>query len=1081
LDTEKSDENEKKFYLMSLPMVLPTHVACRHGSTPAVKDTSWRRDTYNQSDDELRTAQQQQTTGTQVHRSGSVKDGGHQFEMKMAAVIGLRGLQRDDSFELFSNRDKAGNFDDLVYTAVGRRYFLQLKHGDSPDRKKMTEKSLVELLQKCCKSYCDIKDGSTFKDILVDSSEFIIYTNKELQPTLLKHNRRQREVDIFFKTSDKGEIFSFLPDENRENDVYKQVENAMNQSKEFGNSSNREIVTEFLNKVIIATGQKGRWELDEVIDKEIRKHNVANVDNDVYKTELLEFKTSVEMWCRDKKEKMTATMFRNWLQEAKTKACVSVVSSLFVSCTKCLVTTGIHFADSEVSRLQAELSNNPAVHLRSDAPTLCSILLLDCLDTSKHIFVNFESLQNNKNMLLHALLGGHWEWLIVFCDSTVQPNDISKTCLDICRYITSYTPNKHFIILTACSMQKIDDFFKIDHKFKFEQLSKESQDELLNKTINFQGCEVTLRSVLQRHGNVQQVLGPELVTDLTTEGTTVNIGGTLQEKTGSSAPRGLKRKIYLHLDVLGNSDSYPEIFALSGMEEKDLVELVPSDETTGKFCLHEDSKTGNWNESYNKFNPSRFIILDSKNLSLCFGKLCERNSGKTLHWFKFKNGCLLWKKSRGGIDSLINFVDPERTRGDKRNITEFMKRGSCEVKEESIWDLSERTVLVVAEPGMGKSSTTTQVAWKKKERDPTSWVVRINWNDHTRKLQDIDAATFNLDSLFEFLCSAAFPESKYADIKRSLLRQALQDSGNVTVLMDGFDEICPTYAENAFVVLREMMKTKVRNFWVTSRPVQRERIEKDLSVAAFNLKKLSREWQERMFCDIWKEKATGNNGKLVAYIQDLLKHANETVNHRPLSPLNSIMIASAFEENLERYLETGEKILPGKPEFLHWYDAFVERKLHIYETEKKKEDLTKASVQDDHEILKNIYPENLEKCSLSVTLPYELNPLRDEETQSAIQSFVERIQAGKDKIGIVMNVVEDRLHFIIKHLPSISERTGSTKTLRQTEEHWKIYFRPCIRDHEERVRQDTGKRVSAALCGVRMEHPSSGISITGRV
>jgi len=53
--------------------------------------------------------------------------------------------------------------------------------------------------------------------------------------------------------------------------------------------------------------------------------------------------------------------------------------------------------------------------------------------------------------------------------------------------------------------------------------------------------------------------------------------------------------------------------------------------------------------------------------------------------------------------------------------------------EERIWDLDEKTVLVVAEPGMGKSSTTRRVAWHRKLADPTSWVVRINWNDHTRE------------------------------------------------------------------------------------------------------------------------------------------------------------------------------------------------------------------------------------------------------------------------------------------------------------------------------------------------------------
>jgi hypothetical protein len=128
----------------------------------------------------------------------------------------------------------------------------------------------------------------------------------------------------------------------------------------------------------------------------------------------------------------------------------------------------------------------------------------------------------------------------------------------------------------------------------------------------------------------------------------------------------------------------------------------------------------------------------------------------------------------------------------------------------------------------------------------------------------INAATFSFDSLVEFLCSAAFPESKYSGINRSLLKQALQNSGNVTVLMDGFDVISPTYAENALAILKEILKTKVRRVWVTSRPVQRERLEEELSVVAFKLKKLSRECQEKVFCDIWKEKANGNNGELVA-------------------------------------------------------------------------------------------------------------------------------------------------------------------------------------------------------------------------
>jgi len=186
-----------------------------------------------------------------------------------------------------------------------------------------------------------------------------------------------------------------------------------------------------------------------------------------------------------------------------------------------------------------------------------------------------------------------------------------------------------------------------------------------------------------------------------------------------------------------------------------------------------------------------------------------------------------------------------------------MKGGSCECNEERIWDLDEKTVLVVADPGMGKSSTTRRVTWHRKLADPTSWVVRINWNDHTRKLEEINTATFNFDSLVEFLCSAAFPKSKYTDINRILLKQALQNSGNVTVLMDGFVEISLTHVQKATSFPSELMKSKEASVWVTSRPVEKERLERKLWVIAFNTENLSTKCQEEMLLKIWKSKARG--------------------------------------------------------------------------------------------------------------------------------------------------------------------------------------------------------------------------------
>jgi ankyrin repeat protein len=411
---------------------------------------------------------------------------------------------------------------------------------------------------------------------------------------------------------------------------------------------------------------------------------------------------------------------------------------------------------------------------------------------------------------------------------------------------------------------------------------------------------------------------------------------------------------------------------------------------------------------------SRIFLLAHSEVENSFPEICDRLEGKSLHWLDFKNGALLWKKSSCGTDSLMDYIDTEKTAADKRIVAACMKSGSCEVNEDSIWDLGERTVLVVDEPGMGKSSTTTQVAWHTKLADPTSWVVRINWNDHTMKLKEINTDTFNLDSLVEFLCSAAFPKSKYTYINRILFKQALQNIGNVTILMDGFDEISPIHAEKAAAVLSELMKTEVGRVWVTSRPVEKERLEKKLSVFAFNMKKLSRVSQEEMLLKHWIPKAGGKERDLVNFIRRHLGLLNRTVLDENFtgSPLYITITSTVFEMDMKTHLNS-EYWTERRIDLVDLYEIFIERKLQIYATEKQKADVTNSSVLDDLEYLKEIFFKNFEKCALVAILPPNvLKSLHNKKIKEEIEPFLGKVQAGKDKRGIVMNVIEGKPQFV---------------------------------------------------------------------
>jgi hypothetical protein len=926
---------------------------------------------------------------------------GYQFEIKMAALISLRALNKNEKFELSSNIQGAGKFDDIMYKTDDRRYFLQLKHSDVDKHLEVDE--LINLLTGWFRSYCKISE--VYKEDKTCTSEFIIYTNRNLEADLSQHNKKDPEVDVFFKTCE-SKVFIFTPDKNKDRDVYTLLENSVKRNE-------KHMVSKFLNKLIMATGQKGYREIDALIIKEIRNQDTFIGNRVGYNTILHHFKTLIENWWRKKKtEPMTPKMLKTWLQRAKAGYFTPSINCLYRLSTQKLLTTNTRCSGKEVSNFRTKISNSRAVHLTSDAPTLCSILLMDCVPKSKGIFVTLESLQSNKNFLLHAWLGGHWEWLIVFCNSTVRKLDISDTCHDIYANITRANLIKRVIILTARSVPQITDFVLIKQEFEIEQLSERSQEMVLDQKINFQGCEVTMRSVLQRHGNVQHVLGRELLTDMISEETAVSIGGRLQVNEGYYAPRFLKRNIWLSVDILRRGDTYPDIFAMSGMKKNDLVDIVPSDEEVGDFRFNEDSVTENSTQDYG-VSKKRFIVLQGRDLKSSFSKLCENRSRETVHWLKHKHGKLLWKETRGEIQNLLKYIDAENNVGDMESVKVFMKRQSCEVEEDSIWDLGERTVLLVAEPGMGKSSTTTQVAWRTKERDHTSWVVPINWNDHTEKLQEIIEETFNIDSLVKFLCSAAFPESKYRDIEEILLKQALQNSGNILVLMDGFDEISPTHAKKADAILSALKESKEVKVWVTSRPVAKDRLERKLSVIAWSMKKLSRKSQEEMFWDNWKERTNMEKETFLdKYVRRILSQANEAVYQRNFTgcPLYFTTIVSAFKDFLQKSLEEKEITLPRNLDLSLVCDQLVTSKLDTYGKDKKREDLTNASVQDDKENLKEMTIKNLEKCSLLVTLPSQLNEQRDEK----IQPFITRVKEGKDKIGIVMNVVEDRPQFVHK-------------------------------------------------------------------
>ncbi|KAJ8705755.1 hypothetical protein PYW08_012801 [Mythimna loreyi] len=167
---------------------------------------------------------------------------------------------------------------------------------------------------------------------------------------------------------------------------------------------------------------------------------------------------------------------------------------------------------------------------------------------------------------------------------------------------------------------------------------------------------------------------------------------------------------------------------------------------------------------------------------------------------------------------------------------------------QTLSNLEENVTIIFGDPGMGKSSLLTDFSLKMKEgvRGNTTWIVRLNLLEHTaqfKKWKDKNTKIGTTESL-EFLCEVAISDvsRQTMDMNISLvesddgtvlmtdfkgdawtlfeLRMFLNfyNSAQLIILLDGFDEICPTY-ENEVLALIEAVKkfSRTHKICITSR------------------------------------------------------------------------------------------------------------------------------------------------------------------------------------------------------------------------------------------------------------------------
>jgi putative ribosome biogenesis GTPase RsgA len=96
---------------------------------------------------------------------------------------------------------------------------------------------------------------------------------------------------------------------------------------------------------------------------------------------------------------------------------------------------------------------------------------------------------------------------------------------------------------------------------------------------------------------------------------------------------------------------------------------------------------------------------------------------------------LIWKASKGSKNIVYQHLD-------------FSKCQNYEA--ETFTDIDDKVVLIIAEPGMGKSTLLTNLAAETKQSDPSIWIVRVDLSDHTNFLHRVSEVKLEIDAVIKF-------------------------------------------------------------------------------------------------------------------------------------------------------------------------------------------------------------------------------------------------------------------------------------------------------------------------------------------
>jgi hypothetical protein len=358
------------------------------------------------------------------------------------------------------------------------------------------------------------------------------------------------------------------------------------------------------------------------------------------------------------------------------------------------------------------------------------------------------------------------------------------------------------------------------------------------------------------------------------------------------------------------------------------------------------------------------------------------------------------------------YVHGSTHRNLQRNVTRVWR-------PKSLLDGEDRIILVTDEPGMGKSTLLTHLAKETRQCHNDVWIVRVNINNHTSILHDIKSNGLEEEGAIKLLTEAAqIKESESVQLEKKLFNYIYNSTGNMVILIDGVDEVSPHYTEEVAKIVRILSKTKIRKIWVTSRNSVKRQLEEEFQCQSYSLLPFSAEDQKSFLVKFWNQKYSDTKQDFIEslatrVVELSFKQLCDKEKHFLGIPLQSLLLAEGFEENLKQCSTSNTIELPENINLFMLYNLYVNKKWDIYLTDKKISDRTNVNVLTDDEALYDIFIDNHKAAALIAILStHQIKKFNDKDILKKVSDFLQKIDQGLEKTGIITDIIEGRPVFL---------------------------------------------------------------------